>query len=253
MVPHPAVTIVAVHGNGGGAFRWDLLAKPLADDVELRGPSLPGFSGRPLPSGPVTMATFADALIDELESADETRILLGHGIGGALALDVAANQPALVDGLILHAPVAVNLDSRLFPKLMASMAVRKTAKATISSWPVRLAARRFAFEGAPRPYAEQFFAEYGNAEAFEVMFDLLTAEWFESLPAITSPAVVLWGEKDRVLQVEQAEAVESRLPNSRRHIEPEWGHYPMIEKPVDYQRVLVELARAIASETTEPS
>ncbi len=245
MAADSRITIVAVHGNGGGGFRWELLAQPLAPDVELRGPSLPGFSGRPLPSGPVTMATFTDALVDELEAVDGRRLLLGHGIGGALVLDVAANYPSLVDGLVLHAPVAANLDSRLFPKLMKSMVVRRAAKLTISSFPVRKLARRFAFGGAPRPYAERFFAEYRNAEAFEVMFDLLTAEWFDALPPINAPAVVLWGAKDRVLQVEQAEAVEGRLAEVRRHIEPDWGHYPMIDEPEDYQRVLVELARTL--------
>ncbi len=56
------ITVVAVHGNGGGAFRFSLLPRPLADDVELRAVTLPGFEGVPLPDGPVSVATFADAL-----------------------------------------------------------------------------------------------------------------------------------------------------------------------------------------------
>ncbi len=239
----PPITIVAIHGNGGGGFRWDRIPQPVAAGVVLRGPSLPGFSGRPLPAGKTTMTTFTDAVIEELESVQSPRILLGHGIGGAITIDVVAQRPDLVDGLILHAPVAANLESRLFPKVMQSMFIRRAAKRIISSWPMRKVASRLIFAKAPQPYVERFLAEYRRADAFEVMFDLLTAGWYESLPVLTVPSVVLWGEKDRVLQVEQAEAVEKKLADVSRHIEPSWGHYPMIEQPEDYARALAVVAR----------
>lgn len=239
------ISIVAVHGNGGGAFRWERLPQPLGANVELHGPSLPGFAGRPLPSGPVTMSTFVDALVEDLEAIDDKRVLLGHGIGGAIVLDAAAMRPDLVDGIILHAPVAANLESRLFPKVMSSMAVRRAAKAVISSLPVRKIASRVIMAKAPQDYVERFLGEYRRAEAFEVMFDLLTAEWFDKLPTLVTPATLLWGERDRIVQVVQAEAVEKKFSTVTRHIEDHWGHYPMIEQPAEYADVVCYLAREL--------
>ena len=244
----PAITVTAIHGNGGGAFRWERLPSPLSESVALHGPSLPGFAGRPLPSGDVTMATFVDAVIDDLESIDGKRLLLGHGIGGAIVLDAAAKRPDLVDGLILHAPVAANLETRLFPKVMSSMFVRKAAKATISSFPVRKIASRFIMATAPQAYVERFLGEYRRADAFEVMFDLLTAEWFDALPTLEMPAVLLWGERDRIVQVVQAEAVEKKFSTVSRHIEDHWGHYPMIEQPDEYASVVSYLANELVNQ-----
>ena len=238
--------MVAIHGNGGGGFRWERLPDPLSQGVRLNGPSLPGFAGRPLPPGPVNMDTFTDAVIADLEALDGKRVLLGHGIGGAIVLDTAAKRPDLVDGIILHAPVAANLETRLFPKVMQSMAIRKAAKATISSFPVRKIASRFIMAKVPQEYVERFFREYRRAEAFEAMFDLLTADWFDGLPQIETPAVLLWGELDRIVQVVQAEAVEKKFTTVSRHIEDHWGHYPMIEQPAEYAEVVSYLARELA-------
>ncbi len=246
----PTITVLAIHGNGGGDFRWERLPTPLSDTVRLEGPSLPGFAGRPLPSGPVTMSTFVDAIVDDLEAIEGKRLLLGHGIGGAVALDATARRPDRVDGLIHHAPVAANLESRLFPKIMSSMFIRRAAKATIASLPVRKIASRLVMTDAPQSYVERFFGEYRRADAFEVMFDLLTAEWFDDLPTLDTPAVLLWGQRDRIVQIVQAEAVEKKLSRVSRHIEDRWGHYPMIEQPADYAHVVADLATRLVDRET---
>lgn len=242
-----ALTVVAVHGNGGGAFRWDLMPSPMADDVTLHPCRLPGFEGRPLPTGPIDISTFTDSLASTLSAIDRPRVILGHGIGGAIGLDVAANRPELVEGLILHAPVAVNLDERLFPRIMSAPPVRAAAKWLISSKGMQLVAGQFLFKGAPRPYVRQFLAEYRRADAFAVMFDLLTAEWFDSLPPVAAPTAILWGENDRVLDVSQAADLEARLQSSTSMIVPAWGHYPMIEQPDSYAATIAEVSRTLVA------
>lgn len=239
------VHVVAVHGNGGGAFRWDRLPRPLADDVELRAMTLPGFSGRRLPSGPITMATFTAALREDVVAVDHPRVLLGHGIGGAIALDLVANEPGLADGLILHAPVGANLDERLFPRIMSTPVIRKVAKAIVGSKAAQSLAGPRLFADTPDDVGRRFLAEYRRADGFEVMFDLLTAEWFDELPATDIPTSILWGAKDRVLRVGQADALAERLGNSERVIVEGWGHYPMIEVPDDYARVVAEQAQRL--------
>lgn len=263
------ITVIAVHGNGGGGFRWERLPDPLdggavdlpagsapdavADTTEkarvsLDGITLPGFQGTPLPAGTVTMETFSDAVAEVALTTAGRIVLLGHGIGGAITLDLAARHPQLVDGLILHSPVAVDLDTRLFPKLMKRRFVRTAAKRVISSKPVRLLASRFLFPNAPQDYSDRFLREYGRAEGFEVMFDILDAEWFDGLPAVTVPTVILWGERDRVLDVRQAETLERAIPHATRQIEHGWGHYPMIENPDDYARSVAGIARSIVAD-----
>ncbi len=248
------ISVIAVHGNGGGGFRWERLPLPLAEGlgpnderVELHGLTLPGFQGTTLPSGTISMSTFTDAIVAEAEACSRPRVLLGHGIGGALALDAVAHHPDLVDGLILHAPVGANLDERWFPKVMSTPVVRRFAKAAVSSPITQALAGPRLFHDAPPAYGRRFLAEYARAEGFEVMFDLLTAEWFDALPETSVPTTILWGDRDRVLQPSQADDLAGRLTHSNRRIVEGWGHYPMIEQPRSYAEVVSEIAVDLVS------
>lgn len=245
------ITVLAIHGNGGGSFRFSLVP-PLPDPVTMEALTLPGFQGRPLPDGTVDLSTFTDAVRDAIDEIRARRpdgrvVLLGHGIGGSIALDVVANDSAAADGLILLSPVGVKLDERWFPKVMSHPTVRRAAKSIISSRLIQVTAGRMLFSGAPRPFARRFLAEYGNADAFEVMFDLLNAQWFDSLPKAEIPVALVWGAKDRVLDVSHVAAYEEAIPDTRRLVRDDWGHYPMIEQPEDFARTIADVAVGLVS------
>lgn len=244
-------TVIAIHGNGGGAFRFSLVPD-LPEPASLHAITLPGFQGRALPSGPVTLNTFTAAVrhaVADVRAKDPSGsvVLLGHGIGGSIALDAVARDPLIADALILLSPVGVKLDERLFPKIMSKPSVRRAAKAAISSLVMQATVGRFLFKPAPRPFAKRFLAEYANAEAFGVMFDLLDADWFEGLPPVEIPVAIMWGGQDRVLDVSHVGAYEAALADSRRIVRDDWGHYPMIEQPVDFAAAIAECALELVS------
>ncbi len=246
-----STTIIAIHGNGGGAFRFALVPE-LVPPARLHPLTLPGFQGRVLPEGPTTIDTFTNAVRDAIAGvrvSDPTGkvVLLGHGIGGSIALDVVAHDAAVADGLILLSPVGVKLDERWFPKVMSKPPIRKAAKAIISSPVMQATAGRFLFKPAPRPFAKRFLAEYANADAFEVMFDLLNADWFDGLPPVEIPVAIVWGGNDRVLDVSHVEAYEAAIADTRRIVRQDWGHYPMIEQPEDFATAIAECALELTS------
>lgn len=247
------LTIVAVHGNGGGSFRFERLHDHLPDDVRLVAVDLPGFGGRPLPERPATMPLLAAALADELGDDRAPIVLLGHGIGGSIALSTLQDHADRVAGLILHAPVAVRLDRRWFPRLMRPAWVRRAVQLAISSRPARLVGRRLLFRrgDVPDDYVDRFLGEYRRTEAFGDMFDLLTAEWFDSLRPLEVPTAVVWGEHDRVLGADQAEELLSVVPGARVVNVADWGHFPMVEQPSDYIEQIADIARGLVAPADE--
>lgn len=238
------LTILAVHGNGGGAFRFERLGAHVPPDVDLVAIDLPGFGGRPLPHRPATMELLADALADEIAAVDGPVVVLGHGIGGSIALSALQGQTAAA-GLILHAPVAARLEQRWFPRLMRPAPVRAAVQWAISSLPARLLGRLLLFRRGevPRAYVDRFLREYRRTEAFADMFDLLTAEWFDELRPVEVPAVILWGEHDRVLGADQANELLRLVPGAPVEHVAGWGHFPMVEQPEEYLERVVALAR----------
>ncbi len=246
------LTIIAVHGNGGGSFRFERLHPHVPDDVRLVAVDLPGFGGRPLPRRPATMDLLAAALLEELTADRAPIVVLGHGIGGSIAL--SALQGTDVAGLILHAPVAARLDTRWFPRLMRPAPVRAAVKWAISSLPARLLGRAVLFRGGdvPRSYVDRFLREYRHAEAFADMFDLLSVDWFEQLDPLVTPTTILWGDGDRVLGADQATDLLRVVPDATTETVAGWGHFPMIEQPEDYLDRIVRIAREVVAQGSTP-
>jgi pimeloyl-ACP methyl ester carboxylesterase len=81
----------------------------------------------------------------------------------------------------------------------------------------------------------------------------LAREWQSSLRPVALPAAILWGEKDRVLPVEGAEAFRPLLPGALVSLPGRWGHHPMVDDPSGYAREICALVRAIVGERSRRS
>jgi pimeloyl-ACP methyl ester carboxylesterase len=242
-------TIVAVHGNGGGASRFAAVAAVLRGRADLVAVTLPGFSTVPRDPSLRTMSDYADHLAELVAAAGPRPVVLGHGIGGSFALDLASRRPELVGGLVLHAPVGAHLDTRLFPRLMSTAPARAAAKRLIAARLPRPLWRRLFFpHGAPRHVLDRFFDEYRACEAFGQMFEIITPEWFESLAPVTSvPTVLLWGAGDRVLRSGQTEAIAAKVPTAEVVVREGWDHFPMIEQPEEYADEILAISTRLAA------
>ncbi|MFK7916758.1 MAG: alpha/beta fold hydrolase [Ilumatobacter sp.] len=247
------VTILAVHGNGGGGTRFERVAENLpADGSRFLYFDLPGFNGAPVDPTATDVAAYADIVAEQVESVrrpGEPVVVLGHGIGGSIALDLASRRPDAMDALILHAPVGADLDTRLFPRIMSTRPVRELIRRMISAKLFRPIWRKLFFPiGAPKADTDTFFEGYRSCASFGQMFEIIDAEWFESLEPVTDlPVVLLWGEHDRVLKSGQTEGIVAKAPGAVKVIEPGWDHFPMLEQPEEYARVIANLATDLAA------
>ncbi len=249
MTIDPTLHIVAVHGNGGGASRFTAMVNAVGDRAHVHAVTLPGFSTSRRDPSLQTVSDYADRLAELMGPAGARPVVLGHGIGGSFALDLAARRPEVMSGLILHAPVGANLDTRLFPRIMSTAPVRALAKRLIAARPPRPLWRRLFFpHGAPRAVLDEFFDEYRTCEAFGQMFEIISPSWFGQLPPVEGvPTVVLWGEHDRVLRAGQADAILDKVPGAEVIVQPGWDHFPMIEQPQEYADAIIGIAGRLAA------
>lgn len=99
----PERVLVALHGNFASSAWWaDLIADP-PGGWRVLAPDLPGFAGTGH-GGEVSIAAYADWLEAWLAGQGVSRpVLLGHSLGGAVVLEVAAREPQGYAGLILAA------------------------------------------------------------------------------------------------------------------------------------------------------
>ncbi len=244
-------SLIAIHGNGGGGFRFERIKPFLPKSVNFLAPTLPGFADVKKDPNLKTLKDYAFKLREMIENEPKPMILLGTGIGGSIALEFLQHFEREVQGLILHAPVGTRLNQRLFPKLMKPVFVRRFGQWLFSSTLARPLFKPLLFqspEQIPADYLKKFFDEYRRCEAFAEMFDIINEVWFKSLRPSNIPAVLLWGEKERVLTPDQAHDYQTLLPNSVIKLVPNWNHFPMIEQPEAFAREVILLSKKLLTE-----
>lgn len=237
------ISIVAIHGNGGGGFRFSRAAPFFPDAVKFSAPTLPGFAERRKDSSYKTVSDYARAIKDIAEREPRPRILLGHGIGGTLGLQMCKDSPGTVDGIIVHSPVGAFLDRRLLPKIMILPGVARIGRLIFTSGLTRSYFTSKLFKHpVPADYVSEFFREYERCSVFEDMFHIINHEWYTTLGQIDVKACILWGQQDRVLAASHAAEFEKLLPNSTTKVIPAWTHWPMIETPEEYATEVTKIA-----------
>lgn len=246
--PAEPITIIAVHGNGGGGSRFERVLPFMPGDVALEAITLPGFAALPPDPALRTMADYARAIDRHVSAFARPRVLLGTGIGGSFALEYLQHYADRIDGVILHAPVGTRLDQRRFPALMRLPGMRAFGQWLFSARLTRPLFKRLLFldhRRIPADYLRRFFDEYRQCRVFGQMFDLITADWFNALQPCDVPSALLWGERERVLKADHAGDYQRLLTRSVVRIVPQWDHFPMIEQPEEYAREISALARQL--------
>ena len=66
----------------------------------------------------------------------------------------------------------------------------------------------------------------------------------DRLDALTLPALVIWGQRDRVVSPRYGEQLRDALPDGRLLLLPDAGHVPMCEQPDDVAAAVLELVRS---------
>jgi pimeloyl-ACP methyl ester carboxylesterase len=248
------IVLIAVHGNGGGAHRFARVAPLMPANISLVAVTLPGFAAVPADPALRSLTDFADCLARLVRAQPRPRVVLGHGIGGSIALELVQREPDLLDGLILHAPVGTRLERRIFPRLMAIPGSRAIGQQIFSSRLFRPIFRRLLFSGpVPPAYLNRFFDEYRQCSVFSQMFDIISPAWFQTLQPVHLPSALLWGEAERLLTVDQLEDYRALLPAATTRRVPGWGHFPMIEQPAEYAAEIATLARSLVTLDLPPS
>ena len=226
--------VVFLHGGAGPASVSgfaDLLADATGTRVIV--PTHPGFGGTPRPDALTTVSGLAEVyagLLDVLDLEDAT--VIGNSIGGWITAELAVRgserlgRIALVDAVgikVAGHPVA----SGLTPEQLTQHAWYDPSKAP-SVDPASLPAAALEVMAGNRAT----LAMYGGP--------MTDATLLGRLAGIAVPALVLWGEADRIGDVEYGRAFAAAIPGARFEVLPRTGHVPQMESP----DLLLEALRA---------
>jgi pyruvate/2-oxoglutarate dehydrogenase complex dihydrolipoamide acyltransferase (E2) component len=232
--------LVLLHGFTADSQSWAPLEKALGPDRALIRIDLPchGRSPRRKLRSFADLARMVVEAFDDATRAHEQVHVLGHSLGGALALAMADIRARKVASLSLIAPAGLG------PEIDAaalSGITRATRAESLAPWLRRLTA---APDGISDDYARAAMKLRNDpamracqAEMAEVLFPD-GVQPFDLRPAfarLVTPTALIWGRSDHILPWRQALAV----PNDfALHLLPDAGHVPQIECPDRVARIL---------------
>src|SRR4051794_21034395 len=105
--------LLLVHGFGGAAWNFAELAPRLAARRRVLVPDLPGHGASSALPAAETLSAYADAVAHTCEVEGHASLdVLGHSLGGAVALRLAVRRPRLVRRLVLAAAAGISSSTR---------------------------------------------------------------------------------------------------------------------------------------------
>ncbi|CAA0087303.1 Lipase 1 [Zhongshania aliphaticivorans] len=243
--------VVLLHGFGASKENWSYLAAKLRRDYYLLVPDLAGFGDSDFkPTADYRMAAQADRIAAFLQALGvEKSHVAGSSMGGAIAAQLASRHPKLVDTLCLMN--AAGAPAKYLSQLESGLAAgvnylspsvpRDTFKVFEIAFHRRhrlLGLVLSLFMAGAMSHRKRV-----NDFIFSHLVDSLK-DTYLSLPEITAPTLVLWGDSDQVLNVSCADQFCEQIPSAKAMILPEVGHLPMIEEPDLTARVVTDFWRA---------
>ena len=235
--------LILVHGLGGAAENWVELAPKLARRHRVIVPDLPGHGGSEPARGATHLGPYADAVLAAAAAEGiERAVVVGHSLGGVVALRLALARPALVRGLVLCSPAGITSSSRQARIVIAVSAAVRPGR-LVAPFRHRLAGRpwyrsvvfgRFFVSDAAAlsPRATIGFLD-GTARHTDMRGAgraLVLGDPRLELEGVQAPSLVLWGARDTQLPLDDAFEYTRRL-RGRLRVIADCGHLAIGERP----------------------
>ena len=246
--PRAAPAVLFLHGFGSSLHTWEEVAQGLEGDFRVIRLDLPGFglTGAD-PTGDYTDERAQIILLALMQRLGLERVaLVGSSMGGRIAWRFAAAHPGQVSRLVLMAPDGfaspgmgyeqrphVPLMMRALPYTLPDALLRPSLTPAYGD-PAALSEALF------ERYRAMMLAPGVRQAILDRMAQHVLLPPEPLLARINLPVLLLWGERDRMVPVSNAQDYRRALPDARLTVLPGIGHVPMEEAPAEVVRALRE-------------
>jgi pimeloyl-ACP methyl ester carboxylesterase len=257
---------VLVHGITSTSATWANVIPYLAERFTVIAPDLLGHGDSAKPRGDYSLGAYASGIRDLLIALGHERAtFVGHSLGGGVAMQLAYQFPEHCERLVLVSSGGLGRDISALLRA-ASLPGSELVLPLLANGHVlgagQLVGRLLRRVGL-RVHTDVEEVLRGHASlsdgearaAFLHTLRTIVDPWGQRVDASDRlylaraiPFLIVWGERDPIIPVEHARSAHRLVPGSRLELFPNVGHFPHLEDPLRFVRVLVDFL-----ETTEPA
>lgn len=218
-------TLVLLHGLSGSSRWWGRNVAELSAHYRLLIPDLVGFGRSPIHERLPSPDASAELLATWLTRMGvDTTHLMGHSMGGQIAVHFAVKFPTRLRRLVL-------VDSAGLPRPLSATSAARFALDIAGLW--RWGDPRF----LPTMVGDALAA--GPRTLIRAIGHILRDDIRALLPRITAPTLLIWGEWDSWVPLADAAEFRAGIPGARLAVLRGASHNPMIDRPSDFNRLVL--------------
>lgn len=230
--------IVCLHGAGGTHSHWGYQLRDLHTFAQVYALDLPGH-GRSPPPGRTTIGDYSAALLGWMDALDIPQVLLvGHSMGGAIALWTALHTPGRVLGLGL-----IGTGGRLRVRQDILTGFDQDVPATLQL----IVDSSYAPDTSPN-LRQQGLSAYSVCDPVVYQGDFLACDRFDlldRLAGICCPTLIVCGSEDRMTPPKYSQALRDRIAGAKLILVPRAGHMVMLEQPAAVSNGLLHMIQQL--------
>jgi pimeloyl-ACP methyl ester carboxylesterase len=233
--------IVFVHGACENSLFWNH-QKILSDRFRIVALDLPGH-GESVPSidaQQISIKRYSDIVSDFIEEiCPEKAVIVGHSMGGAIALSNAIDHRRNLKGAVL---VATGAKLGVLPSIREGIRTKfdETVKSVVGprqfSSKTNLETIRFVTDEILKCKNEIASADYEACNGFDVR---------QKLQTISLPTLIVVGEEDKMAPVTWSVYMKENIPKAKMVVLRDSSHLPMLERPSEFNSHLTEFVMSV--------
>ena len=241
--------VVLIHGITGRSNQWEPAIEHLAAAHTVLAPDLLGHGESAKPRGDYSLGAYARASV------------VGHSLGGGIAMQFAYQFPERTERLVLVS--SGGLGREVHPLLRASTLPGSELVLPLLTHPRVLATGEAVGRaigllrlqaGTDLAEVARGFGSLRDAEARAAFIATMRAVLDPGGQRVSAldrlylaesvPSLIVWGEADPVIPVAHGRAAHAAMPGSRFEVFEGVGHFPQLERPYEFARLLAEFIAA---------
>lgn len=255
--PGEGPVLLLIHGIGGSQADWTAVRTRLAESGHhVVSVDLPGHGASARDRGDYSLGAMASVIRDLLDHlGHEKAVLVGHSLGGGIALQFIYQFPGRCHGLVLDCSGGLGTETPPWLRA-ATLPGAQTVFAVIGSkatantllWTTRQLSRIGVEPQSINPQMVEKLSEFGDPDTRDAFLSTLRSVVDISGQRVTAlgklkalngmPVLMIWGARDPVIPLKHGEHAASIIPNSELVVFPRIGHEPHVEDPDRFAQLL---------------
>jgi pimeloyl-ACP methyl ester carboxylesterase len=258
--------LLLVHGITSSADCWREVIPALAEDHHVIAPDLLGHGRSAKPRGDYSLGAYASGIRDLLLALGQDRAtVVGHSLGGGVAMQFSYQFPERTERLALVSSGGLGEEVHLLLRA-ASLPLSEFVLPLLASqplldagrWVSRTLGRVGVNAGADVAEMARGYASLSDRDARAAFVHTLRSIVDPTGQRVSArdrlylaseiPTQIVWGERDPIIPVAHGHEAQKLIPGSRMDVIPDAGHFPMLDDPAGFVRILSDFV-----DETEPA